>query len=231
MTGRAVIFDLFGTLVNPVDGPAYWRLLERVAEVLGIPVDDFRELWRQTSRDRNLGIHPDLRASFAFIADALGVPVTGDQLDEAARLRSDFEAGILVPRPGTPETIETIRRANLKTALVSNCSGVVPVLWRDSPLKGLFDATVFSCLVGIMKPDPRIYRLALEQIDVPPEECLYVGDGAGRELTGASALGMRAILIRDPGDDTDSRYASREDDWSGDRISYLREILSMLEID
>ena len=228
MTYRAAVFDLFGTLVDPVDGPAYWRLLERIAGVLDLPPDDFRDLWRKTSRERNLGIYPDLRASFAYIAGQLGSPATPSRLDEASRLRSAYETGVLVPRPDTVTTLETIRRAGIKTALVSNCSGSVPALWGDSSLQNLFDATVFSCRVGLMKPDPRIYRLVLDAFGVPPEACLYVGDGAGRELTGASEVGMRAVLIRDPDDDTDLRYAAREDDWSGDRVSYLREILPML---
>ena len=231
MAYRAVLFDLFGTLVDPVDGPAYWRLLERIAGILGVPADDFRTLWRQTSRDRFMGLHPDQRASFVFITDALGVPVTEAQLDEAARLRYDYGARTLEPRPDTIPTIEAIRRAGLKTALISNCSGEVPVLWRDSLLEGLFDATVFSCQVGLMKPDPHIYRLVLDRFNMPPDTCLYVGDGAGQELTGASELGMRAVLIRDPADDTDSRYASREDDWSGDRIGYLSELLPLLGLD
>ena len=64
---------------------------------------------------------------------------------------------------------------------------------RASVLWPYFDAPVLSCEAGVMKPDPAIFRLSLDALDVCPAECLYVGDGGSDELTAAHALGMRAI--------------------------------------
>jgi putative hydrolase of the HAD superfamily len=58
----------------------------------------------------------------------------------------------------------------------------------------LFDVTVFSCDAGILKPDPRIYRLATDGLGLPPEQCLYVGDGGHRELRGAREAGLATAL-------------------------------------
>jgi hypothetical protein len=55
-----------------------------------------------------------------------------------------------------------------------------------------------------------------------------VGDGSSRELTGARTAGMYAIRILDPDDKLDSRYVPREDDWNGERISYLSEVLAIM---
>ena len=58
---------------------------------------------------------------------------------------------------------------------------------------------VLSCTVGLRKPDPRIYRLACERLDVRSDECLFVGDGANDELAGAERVGMRAVCVLPPG--------------------------------
>ena len=76
----------------------------------------------------------------------------------------------------------------------------------------------------MMKPDPRIYRLACERLGVQPSGCLYIGDGSSGELTGASTVGMDAVLIRAP-DDTEN--GDRED-WQGARISSVNEVFDLI---
>ena len=66
----------------------------------------------------------------------------------------------------------------------------------ETAFHGLFDAEVFSAAVGLRKPDPRIYRLALELLHVEPAEAVFVGDGANDELAGAERVGMTAIDAR-----------------------------------
>jgi FMN phosphatase YigB (HAD superfamily) len=63
-------------------------------------------------------------------------------------------------------------------------------------------------------------------LGVEPPACLYVGDGAYAELTGASALGMRAVLVRD--DDVEGLRPEAED-WRGERIDHLEEVLGLLD--
>jgi putative hydrolase of the HAD superfamily len=89
--------------------------------------------------------------------------------------------------------------------------------------------TVFSCEVGMKKPDPRIYNIATEQIGVPPEDCLYIGDGSSQELTGAREVGMYPVLISDPGETADAHFIEREDDWDGPRIFYLQEVPNLIK--
>jgi len=93
----------------------------------------------------------------------------------------------------------------------------------------LFDATVFSCLAGVRKPDPAIYLLATEQLAVRPEECLYIGDGSSHELTGAANVGMHPVLIRVPYEDEPGTYRIDPEQWDGPRISSLTEVLALLE--
>src|SRR3954449_12993597 len=83
----------------------------------------------------------------------------------------------------------------------SRGSAAVPRLWPETDFRGLFDAEVFSSSVGLRKPDPRIYRLALDQLEVPAEEAVFVGDGANDELAGAERVGMTAVMLERPSED------------------------------
>ena len=87
------------------------------------------------------------------------------------------------------------------------------------------DVSILSCEVGLTKPDPRIYQMACEGLQVSPGQCLYVGDGGSKELTGASESGMKAVLIRAPYD----TVSGNREDWRGARISTLKELLALVE--
>jgi FMN phosphatase YigB (HAD superfamily) len=54
-----------------------------------------------------------------------------------------------------------------------------------------FDVAVFSCVVGLAKPDPKIYLLACQELHVPPAHALFVGDGGDDEIAGAGAAGLQ----------------------------------------
>ena len=117
-----------------------------------------------------------------------------------------------------------------KTALISDCSAETPESWTDTPLESLMDVTAFSCVAGIKKPDPRIYHLACERLGVNPQDCIYVGDGSSRELTGASQVGMHAVLISVAYEEVfDSYDAYRREarDWKGPVISALSDVLAL----
>jgi putative hydrolase of the HAD superfamily len=64
-----------------------------------------------------------------------------------------------------------------------------------SPLRNRLDAVVFSYELGVRKPDPRIYRHALDALGARPEDTLFVGDGGSDEHRGARAVGMRSVLV------------------------------------
>lgn len=70
---------------------------------------------------------------------------------------------------------------------------------RSKALHGRFDAVIESAVVGLRKPDPRIYRLACETLGVELEESVFLDD-IGTNLKGARALGMKTIKVDDPDD-------------------------------
>ncbi len=77
------------------------------------------------------------------------------------------------------------------------------------------------------KPDPRIYRIATDQLGVEPETCLYIGDGSSGELTGAAQVGMHPILLNLPENNPDAHQIDKED-WNGPAISSLSEVLMLV---
>jgi putative hydrolase of the HAD superfamily len=83
----------------------------------------------------------------------------------------------------------------IATALVSDAGFDDIEAWHQSPLASRLDVTVFSCEVGVRKPDPSIYRCALEQVGVDAPHALFVGDGGSDEHRGARAVGMRAVFV------------------------------------
>ena len=103
-----------------------------------------------------------------------------------------------MPSPHAIEILSYLKKEGYKTGLISDCSYEVSIVWESTPFAKLIDIPVFSCAVGVKKPDPRIYFMALEQLAIEPQDCLYIGDGSSHELTGALKVGMHPVWIRIP---------------------------------
>ncbi len=228
MKYKAVIFDLFGTLVDNFTITEYQRVLEEMSRVLNVPAEDFSRLWRETFRLRTNGTHRTHQESIRYICRELGAAVTEEQIEKAADLRLAYTIKTLKPRKEAVPVIKKLKSTGYKVALISDCSPETPTAWPETPFDGLFDVTVFSCKAGVKKPDPKIYRIATESLKVRPQDCLYIGDGSSTELTGARHAGMTPVLIRIPDEPADSHFVDREENWEGPVIASLREVLDMV---
>ena len=228
MKYKAVIFDLFGTLVYNFSRQEYENVLTEMAEILEVPRDNFIQHWFDSFKERVTG---ELRMPYAMVENAcrkLGKEVSIDRIEYAAQIRLNYSQKSMVPKPGATEVLTQLRAEGYKTGLISDCSAETVITWDKTPFAPLFDVTVYSCVAGIKKPDPRIYHMALDQLAVRPEDCLYIGDGSSRELTGAQEVGMHAVLIRDPDESIDAHFVDREE-WNGTVISSLWEVLNLIE--
>jgi len=223
---RAVIFDLIGTLAENFSAGQFERLLHEMGAAVGAPAEDFARLWVASFDERNRGAFATLGENIRHICQMLGVNADRGQVEQAAGLMVQFRRRTLKPRPDAVETLAALRALGCKIGLISDCSPEVPVVWRETALAPLVDVAIFSCLVGLKKPDPRIYHLACERLGVKPQECLYVGDGDSHELTGASEAVMQAVLIRVPDEDA---YRHDAEDWQGPSISSLKEVLQLVQ--
>ncbi len=100
----------------------------------------------------------------------------------------------LEPEEAMIEAVEHARAAGIRTGLITNSWGTG--IYERAPL-GIFDATVISGDVGLHKPQPEIYELGAERIGVAASRCAFVDD-LRENVAGAEAVGMTAILHRDP---------------------------------
>ncbi len=226
---QAVIFDLFGTLVENFTIPEYHKVLANMAAILKVTRDDFSKLWRETFPERVNGGHATHQESIAYICRKLNAPVTEEQIEQAAALRLEYTVKSLKPRADAVPVIKQLKSLNYKVGLISDCSPETPTAWPMSPFAGMFDVTVFSCVAGVKKPNPRIYGIATDKLGVAPGDCLYIGDGSSNELTGALKVGMHPVLIRDPDESVDAHYIEREENWQGPVINKLKEVLNLVK--
>ena len=167
-------------------------------ETEGITVDQFRSVMSAAARTEE--------SPFAQVETGA---INEDQFDEAvAKLLSDACGKIVaahglkqrmfalvVPDEGMWNAVRTARANGVRTSLLSNSWG-----GRDYPieqLREIFDAIVISGQVGLRKPEPEIYRYTAGELDVPPDECVFVDDFSVN-VEGAEVVGMTGLLHRDP---------------------------------
>lgn len=99
----------------------------------------------------------------------------------------------------THTALSALKNAGLKLGVVSNSDGRVEEALEAAGLRGYFDVVVDSTLAGVEKPDPAIFRTALDTLGVPADEALYVGDLYEVDVLGAQAAGMAAVLLQPSG--------------------------------
>ena len=227
MKYKAVIFDLFGTIVDNLSFDEYCSVLTDMAHILEAPADDFTQIWIDTFDQRMVGDLQCPDGNIEFACKKLDVAASSARIKQASKIRFEYAVSGLKPRQGAIETIARIRLDGYKTGLISNCSTEVPTLWANTGFSPLFHATVFSCSERMAKPDPRIYELALDRLAVEASGCLYIGDGASDELSGAAEMGMHPVLIRVPYEEQNP-YQIDENDWDGIKIASVKEVLDLL---
>src|SRR5262249_1482675 len=147
-----------------------------------------------------------------------------DLVPELVAIRREATREALVPRPGAIDTLEELSRRGLRLGMISVCSEDVPELWEAPAFAGRFDSLAFSCSVGLRTPDPRIYRLCLDELGVGAQDAMFVGDGANDELAGAERVGMRAVLIHRHGQ---APIWPEARTWHGPRVTSIPEVLDL----
>jgi putative hydrolase of the HAD superfamily len=190
---RAVIFDLGGVVF-----PSPFEAFDAHDRNAGFPDGTVRSIIRTSSEtgawaalERGELSLPDFHAQLE--AEALEV---GFQLD-AAKLMATV-AGGFGPRPAMARAVERIREQNLRTAALTN-NWPRPDGAEFPPTgNGLgFDVVIESAVVGLRKPDPRIYELALSKLGVDAAEAVFLDD-LGINLKPAREMGMTTIKVTDP---------------------------------
>jgi putative hydrolase of the HAD superfamily len=216
---HAVVFDLWMTLVTPPKH-AFDEFRRTWSASLDVPTERLDEVWLDDEGYRRRETGP-IRDAIVDVGTRLEIDV---DVEAILALRLEFMRDVLVPDVGVVETLAELRRRGIPTALVSNSTEDVALVWAETPFAGLFEAAVFSATAGFMKPDREIYELALRELPVPASGTLFVGDGANDELEGARVVGMTPVLVQ-PG--VAPQWDGLED-WQGRRITSIPEVLELV---
>jgi HAD superfamily hydrolase (TIGR01549 family) len=101
--------------------------------------------------------------------------------------------------PTARQTFDALQQLGLRLGIISNADGTVASLLQQHGLAHFFACLIDSHLVGVEKPSPEIFQLALAQLELSAASCLYVGDNYDKDVRGARNAGLTPILI-DPYD-------------------------------
>jgi putative hydrolase of the HAD superfamily len=186
---RGVLFDIGGVVS---DSPLHE--IARYERERGLPANAINRVvvtsgdtgaWSRLERGEVL--LPDFPALFESDCRACGIEIDAGELMRRI-------AAAAVPRPKMLDAVSRLRAHGLRVAALTNN-------WRrdggSERLRDRFDAFVESCVVGLRKPDPRIYAVACEQLGLAPTEVVFLDD-IGRNLKAARELGMTTIKVDDP---------------------------------
>lgn len=182
MNIRAIIWDLEGVLLQNHGH----NLPALVADRLGAPLDATNEIFFSETNDRvDLG-EMSQDDFWYYLLDQLGKPRKMKYI-----LDHIFDEELFIDQ----DLLETIRRyrKTYKVGLITNFSDDLRErLAGPWSVEGAFDAIVISCEVGMVKPDPRIFQLALKKLGVRPHEAVFIDDRP-HNVEGARKVGLHAI--------------------------------------
>lgn len=231
MKFKAVIFDLFGTLVEPSDPAGDARQMRKTSSILKLEHEKFIKLYDETFERQQTGGFKTINEYLVFACQEFGAPVKASDIDYARIDWLDYLIATMAPRRHAGETLTELKKKNKKIALLSNCTMDVSEIWPRISIAKFFDITIFSSECGLQKPDPGIYKLTLENLSVKPEECLFIDDNI-ENLEAAKRAGITSVLIRFHGETNPppgGKPAETPPAWQGLTITALPEVLDILE--
>lgn len=186
------VFDAYGTLFDIA------AIADHARDALGDRADDLMELWRRKQLEYSwlrslMGRHADF---WHVTGDSLDFAMAALGLDDPL-LRSRLMDGFFTPKlyPDVVDTLARLRTGGIRTAILSN--GSPPMLTaaaKHSGLDLLMDAVISVEKVGIFKPHPSVYRLAVEQWDQPPTAISFQTANCW-DAAGAAAFGLHVVWI------------------------------------
>lgn len=224
---RAVLFDAGNTLLRmnylAIAGHLAGRGLRASVEAI-----EEAEIRARVRLDADLarGASTEGRTAqeryLVYLLEGLGI-VGAEEIEAADAFRRGYNAPAGLFNVADPQALATIRRvksAGLVAGVVSNSNGRVETLLDGAGLGGELDFVIDSGLVGVEKPDPKIFHLGLERAGVAAHEAVYVGDLYSVDVLGSRAAGLGAILL-----DPRGLWGPRDCDTARDLAEAVRLIL------
>jgi len=190
---RGIIFDLVDTLAA-THPDEYEKVKRQISDALGVEHSRFKAAWASSRTRASTDEHWTPADRIRWVASELGANLSLRQTAELAEHESRLWTETVEIQP---ETRGAVARLGERYAMVLVTNGSSAM--RDLPdrlgLMPYLRGSLLSCEVGVLKPQPGIYLEALQMLGLPPEECIYVGDGSDRELEGAKAVDLFAVRM------------------------------------
>jgi HAD superfamily hydrolase (TIGR01509 family) len=197
---RGVLFDYSGTLFRFEPGPGWPTVTveeaerERLTTLLTHPTmsgdhlpPDLQDAWAR--RDLDPDVH---RTAYMAILATSGVELSASESEAVYTSLTDPDAWH--PYPDTVSVLKGLRAARIPVAVVSNIAWDIRNVFRRYGVDDLVDEFVLSYVEGVVKPDPKIFRLACQRLGVAPEEARMVGDSAEAD-GGATGVGADFVHV------------------------------------
>jgi putative hydrolase of the HAD superfamily len=200
---RAVLFDLYGTLVDlrtDEDEPSLWQgLSDWLKANLGFQAataDDLRQDYATLIKE-NARVHGEGFILPKVFSQLLGPSATQEDIGSFADEFRRLSTKSLELRPYTIPLLTRLRQADgVRLGVVSNTEGLFTNYDIDRlGIRKFFDVIVLSSEVGVAKPDPEILNKSLRWLATRPDRAVFVGDTPETDLMAARALGMPCIII------------------------------------
>ncbi len=204
---RAILFDAGNTLVYP-------RLDLRARDLTeqGFParVEDFHAAERDAKKKLDVWLWPQIRKGevprtidhyywveyLASLMNIIGAPASEQQ--RLIQLVADGFRDIRtwsVVMPETPAYLATLEERGYFLGVISNSVGTIEDQLRNVGLRDYFQAVFDSAIVGVEKPHPEIFQMAVAKAEIPAGEAVFVGDTHATDVGGAQLAGLRGVLI------------------------------------
>lgn len=229
---KAIFFDLYNTLVHYEPPPEMWQ--SKACQEFGLKAQPHRFhqafqaagdfLRRENARfpisRRGQKERGRLWIGYEFtLLQSAGVKVNWKLASKILERVCQFDSRVAVYEDAPP-TLSLLQSRELKLGLISNLDSSLEEFCRGLEIFSFFDFYLISCEVGLEKPHPGMFRLALERARVKPEEAFHVGDEYFSDVVGARRLGIKPLLL--------DREGLMRDCDGCERIRSLREILKLL---
>jgi putative hydrolase of the HAD superfamily len=200
----AVLLDALGTLLE-LEKP--WPHLVEELAARGVVVGEDAAREAMLAEMAYYRAHHDEANSWPALRDLRRrcAAVIQEQLTTALPL-ADVEEALLGavrfrPYPEVPRVLARLRARGARLAVVSNWDVSLHDVLERTQLRPLVDAVVISAELGAAKPDPAIFRAALERLSAAADDAVHVGDSIEADVEGARAAGIEAVLVARDGAD------------------------------
>lgn len=185
MTIKAIVFDIGGVLVKKI----YRKLIEEISSRYNIDLEELKSFASPEWKEKTMQGKITEAEHFEHIAKHFNILLTKEQAEKDLRkIEIINDVWLIINK----------LEGKYKLAILSD-QGKLGAKIREEALQlsKRFDPILYSCDVGVNKPDPKIFKLFLEKINLPANECIFIDDFE-ENIEAARKEGMEAILFKDP---------------------------------